>query len=289
MLPVFTDDRRILTFRLGMLQYVIAVAFAGLGVCFWTVQVLQHARFLELAENNHHRTLPLRAPRGMLFDRNGHVLVENRDALNISLVRENKKTLEHSIGMLAEVAGVPEQDIRDILDHNRKVPAYRPVVIIQDASLAQVSAVYARRHELPDVLVEQVPTRRYPQDDLGAHLFGYVGEITDAQLVRPEFVSYTPGSIVGQAGVEQTYNSWLMGRDGAKVVVVNSLGRELGSHDETPPAEGKRLELTIDEDIQRAASALADAKCDIIVFHCTGHAMEAVSYTHLTLPTILRV
>ena len=169
MLPVFTDDRRILTFRLGMLQYVIAVAFAGLGVCFWMVQVLQHAKFLELAENNHHRTLPLRAPRGMLFDRNGHVLVENRDALNISLVRENKKTLDHSISLLAEVAGVQEPVIRDILDHNRKVPAYRPVVIIQDASLTQVSAIYARRHELPDVLVEQVPTRRYPQDDLLDH------------------------------------------------------------------------------------------------------------------------
>src|SRR5690349_7692251 len=165
---VFVDDRTTLTFRLGTLQYVIAVAFAGLAVCFWYVQVLQHAKFLEMAENNHQRTLPLRAPRGMLFDRNGRVMVENRDALNISLVRENKKTLDHSISLLADITGVKEQDVRDILDHNRKVPSYRPVVIIQDASLAQVSAVYARRHELPDVLVEQVPTRRYPSDDTAA-------------------------------------------------------------------------------------------------------------------------
>src|SRR5581483_4742879 len=135
--------------------------------------------------------------------------------------------------------------IRDILDRNRKVPAYRPVVIIQDASLSQISAVMARRHELPDVVIEQVPTRRYPQDDLAAHLFGYVGEITDQQLARPEFATYSPGTIVGQAGVEQTYNSWLMGKDGAKMVVVNSLGRELAVHDETPPNEGKRLMLTI--------------------------------------------
>jgi penicillin-binding protein 2 len=253
---MFTDERKertTFTFRLGVMQYVVAVVFAMLVVCFWSVQVLQHVKFLELAENNHQRTLPLRAPRGMLFDRNGHVLVENRDALNISLVRENKKTLERSIGLLAEISGVKESDVRDILDRNRKVPSYRPVVIIQDASLAQVSAVLARRHELPDVLVEQVPTRRYPQDDLAAHLFGYVGEITDTQLARPEFASYTPGTIVGQAGVEQTYNSWLMGKDGAKLVVVNSLGRELGTRDETAPNEGKRLELTIDYDIQRAA------------------------------------
>ena len=278
---VFVDDRTTLTFRLGLVQYVIAVLFACLAVTFWYVQVLQHAKFLEMAENNHQRTLPLRAPRGMLFDRNGKVMVENRDALNISLVRENKKTLDHSIGLLAEITGVNENEIREILDHNRKVPSYRPVVIIQDASLAQVSAVYARKHELPDVLVEQVPTRRYPSDDVAAHLFGYVGEITDNQLARPEFASLTPGAVVGQAGIEQTYNSWLMGRDGAKVVVVNSLGRELGSHDETPPAEGKRLELTIDEDIQRAAqngfNALGYNGAAIMLEANTGEVMAMVS------------
>jgi penicillin-binding protein 2 len=246
-------ERTNLTLRLGVLQYVIAVAFAALVVGFWSVQVLQHAKFLEIAENNHQRTLPLRAPRGMLFDRTGHVMVENRDALNISLVREHKTTLDQSIGLLAEITGVKESVIRDILDRNRKVPAYRPVVIIQDASLSQISAVTARRHELPDVVIEQVPTRRYPQDDLAAHLFGYVGEITDQQLARPEFATYSPGTIVGQAGVEQTYNSWLMGKDGVRMVLVNSLGRELAVHDETPPNEGKRLMLTIDYDIQHAA------------------------------------
>jgi penicillin-binding protein 2 len=250
---MFPDDRTTLTFRLGTIQYVAAALFAALAVCFWYVQVLQHAKFLEMAENNHQRTLPLRAPRGMLFDRNGHVMVENRDALNISLVRENRKTLDHSISLLAQVTGVGEPAVREILNRNKKVPSYRPVVIIQDATLAQVAAVKARRHELPDVFVEQVPTRRYPKDDLAAHLFGYVGEITDQQLVRPEFTGLTSGAVVGQAGLEQTYNSWLMGRDGARYVVVNSVGREMGSESKENPAEGKRLELTIDYDVQRAA------------------------------------
>jgi penicillin-binding protein 2 len=279
--PVFTDDRTTLTFRLGVLQYVIAVFFAMLAVCFWYTQVLQHAKFLEMAENNHQRTLPLRAPRGMLFDRNGKVMVENRDALNISLVRENKKTLDRSIGLLAEITNVKESDIREILERNRKVPSYRPVVIIQDASLAQISAVYARRHELPDVLVEQVPTRRYPSDDVAAHLFGYVGEITDSQLTRPEFASLTPGAIVGQAGLEQTYNSWLMGRDGVRLVVVNSIGRELDSREASRPAEGKRLELTIDTDIQRAAqdgfSALGYNGAAIMLAANSGEVLALVS------------
>ena len=79
---------------------VVAVLFAILAICFWYVQVLQHAKFEEMAASNHSRTLPLRAPRGMLFDRDGRLLVENRDALNISLVRENRKTLDLSLQSL---------------------------------------------------------------------------------------------------------------------------------------------------------------------------------------------
>jgi penicillin-binding protein 2 len=250
---VFADDKSTLTFRLGVIQVVVAVLFAILAICFWYVQVLQHAKFEELAASNHSRTLPLRAPRGMLFDRNGRLLVENRDALNISLVRENRRTLDINIKRLAEITEVPERVIRDILERNRRVPAYRPVVVIQDASLAQVSAVLARKRELSDVIVEQVPTRRYPKDDFGAHLFGYVGEITDAQLVRPEFTGLTPGALVGQAGLEQTYNNLLMGKDGAREVIVNSVGREITKREELPAAEGKRLQLTIDYDLQKAA------------------------------------
>ena len=250
---MLTDDRSTLTFRLAVLQIVVIVAFAVLAVCFWYLQVLQHAKFQEMAENNHQRTLPLRAPRGMLFDRNGRLLVENRDALNISIVRENRKTLEQSIKTLAHVTGVTEQYVRDVLDRNRRVPAYRPIVIIQDASWAQIAAVAARKRELPDVVFDPMPTRRYPKDAMAAHLFGYVGEITDQQLVRTEFSGLAPGSLVGQAGIEQTYNTLLMGQDGARSVTVNSVGREISEDKSQPPTEGKRLELTIDYDLQKAA------------------------------------
>lgn len=253
MAGMLTDDRSTLTFRLGVLQICLVFAFAVLAVCFWYLQVLQHAKFQELAENNHQRNLPLRAPRGMLFDRTGRLLVENRDALNISIVRENRKTLDQSIKTLAAVTNVSEQTIREILERNRRVPAYRPVVIIQDASWAQISAVAARRRELADVVIDPMPTRRYPKDSMAAHLFGYVGEITDQQLVRAEFSGLTPGALVGQAGIEQTYNNLLMGQDGARSVIVNSVGREIAEDKQQPATEGKRLELTIDYDLQKAA------------------------------------
>ena len=147
------EERRRLTIRLSVLQYLVTVVFSILAVGFWVLQVVQHARFDEMAENNHQRTLALRAPRGIVFDRNGQVLVENRHSYSISIVREHTKDLNRTIHLLAATVGLRESGVREIVDRHRREPAYTPIVIVQDASLAQVAAVTARRldFELPDV------------------------------------------------------------------------------------------------------------------------------------------
>ena len=245
------EGARRLTIRLSILQYVISVVFAVLAVSFWVLQVVQHAKFEEMAENNHQRTLALRAPRDIVFDRDGHVLIENRHSYSISIVREHTKDLNRTVHLLASVLGWDEAVVRDIVNRHRKEPSYRPITIVQDATLAQVAAVTARRldFELPDVVVEQVPTRRYPEM-LAAHLFGYVGEVNDSQVSEEDGLK--SGDIVGQAGIERVYNAQLMGEDGAKRVVVNSVGREIRTLDEDPASEGKRLKLTVDYDLQKA-------------------------------------
>jgi penicillin-binding protein 2 len=252
------EDRRKATLRLNALQFVIAVLFSVLAVSFWTLQVVQHAKYEELAENNHQRTLALRAPRGLVFDRDGRVMVENRHSYSISIVREHTKDLNRTVRVLAAVLGLDEAGVRTIVDRHRKEPTYRPITIIQDATLAQVAAVTARRldFELPDVVVEQVPTRRYPET-LGAHLFGYVGEVSDAQVADNS--SLKSGDITGQSGLEKIYNAYLMGEDGARRVVVNSVGREIRTLEEDPPTEGKRLQLTVDFDVQKAIEDGFDA------------------------------
>jgi penicillin-binding protein 2 len=245
------EDRRRITIRLVALQVGAVVVFAALAISFWFLQVVQNTKFQEMAQNNHQRTLALRAPRGVLFDRHGKVLVENRHAYRISIVREHTKDLDRTIAMLASVAGLNPDDVREIVNRHRGQPSYRPIVVVEDASLAQVAALTARRldFELPDVVVEEVPTRQYPTDALAAHLFGYVGQANDEQLGD----GITQGSIIGQSGVERVYNKLLMGRDGAKRVVVNSMGREIRTEAEVPPVEGRRVQLTIDYDLQKAA------------------------------------
>ena len=244
------EERSKVAIRLTVLQYVIAVVFSVMAVSFWVLQVAQHAKYAELAENNNQRTLALRAPRGVVLDRDGQVLVENRHSYSISVVREHATDLDRTIRLLSAVLGLREGRVREIVDRHRREPAYRPITIVQDATLAQVAAVTARRldFELPDVVVEQVPTRRYP-DALAAHLFGYVGEVSDMQVSDDGLKS---GDIVGQSGIERTYNNLLMGEDGAKRVVVNSVGREIRTLAEDPPTEGKRLQLTLDYDVQKA-------------------------------------
>src|ERR1700745_3053829 len=126
------EDRRKLTLRLAVLQYVITGVFSLLAVSFWVLQVVQHAKYEELAENNHQRTLALRAPRGLVFDRDGRVLVENRHSYSISIVREHSRDLNRTIQLLSSVLGMDEAAVRGIVERHRREPSYRPITIVQD-------------------------------------------------------------------------------------------------------------------------------------------------------------
>ena len=117
---IIPDDRTNLNARLTVMQVGLGVMFFVLVVSFWAIQVLQHDKFLEEAENNHTREIPLRAPRGAMFDRHGQVLVENREALNISLVREQAQNLDRSMRLLAAVTGLEERYVRDAVDRGRR-------------------------------------------------------------------------------------------------------------------------------------------------------------------------
>ncbi len=237
--------------RFLVLKLGIVAVFCALAVGFWLLQVANYQRYEEMAENNYQRTLSLRAPRGLILDRDGRVLVENRSSYRVSIVREQSSNLETTMARLAEVAGLDLDALRRTVDARRREHAYRPLVVIEDASLAQVAAITARRleFELPDVVIEEVPTRQYRGGTMASHLLGYVGEATGTQVGT----GIASGAIVGQSGVERVYNDLLMGARGARRVMVNSFGREISTIEEVPPTQGRRVQLTIDQDLQRAA------------------------------------
>ena len=244
------DDRRSGSGRLTAVRVLFTAAFAVLAISFWVLQVVQHERFKEMAENNRLRTIALRAPRGVLFDRDNRPMVENRESYTISIIREQTKNIDETIRKIAEFTQTDEARIRAAVQRRRSEPAFRPLPVIEHATFEQVAAVEARKLELPEVQVQAVPTRTYPP--IGAHMFGYVGEIQDSQLTNAEYAGLEPGAIIGQAGLERIYNSQLIGRDGNRLVVVNSVGREIEEYGVEPPIIGKRLQLTIDADVQKA-------------------------------------
>src|SRR5262245_29517430 len=245
------EDRRRVGIRIVVLQVALAITFTALAFSFWYFQVVQREKFEELAANNHQRTIALRAPRGVIFDRELRPLVENRSSFTISIVREHTKDMNRTIRVLSEVAGLDQKWVQAEVNKHKREPSYQPIVIVNDATLAQVAAVTARRldTELPDVVVQEVPTRRYV-DSLAAHLFGYVGEASEGEVATGDVPS---GAIVGKSGLERVYNRLLTGEDGARRVVVNSMGREIRTLEELPPSEGRRVQLTIDADLQKAA------------------------------------
>ena len=178
------------------------------------------------------------------------VLVENRHSFTISIVREHTKDIDRTIALLSQVAGSTKKREAD-----RRTPPRRAVLPARSSSSRTPRwrrwprSPRGGSTRVPDVVVEEVPTRQYPADALAAHLFGYVGEASDAQVATAS----RSGTIVGQSGLEKVYNKLLMGEDGAKRVVVNSLGREIRTLEEVPPVEGRRVQLTIDADLQSAA------------------------------------
>src|ERR1700681_3848769 len=123
------EDRRRISMRLSVLQYTIGAVFSLLAVSFWVLQVVRHAQYAEMAENNHQRPLALRAPRGLVFDRDGRVLVENRHSYSIVIVREHTKDINRTIRLLARVLGVDQARVRDIVDRNRREPSHRPITV----------------------------------------------------------------------------------------------------------------------------------------------------------------
>src|SRR5947207_14761033 len=157
------EDRRRLGSRLSVLKYLMVAVFTVLSISFWVLQVVQHAKFEEMAENNHQRTLALRAPRGIVFDREGRVLVENRHSYSISIDRERTKDLNRTVRMLAQVLGYDEAGVREIDTRDRREPTYRRITIVRDATLAQVVGVTGHTvdWDLCEVGVEHVPTDRY--------------------------------------------------------------------------------------------------------------------------------
>lgn len=272
------SDQKVPQGRLALFSYVSVAVVVFLLVGFWKLQVVQSARYADLAERNRIRYIPIIAPRGTMLDREGRVLADSYPSFSILLLRDDPKALQKTLPQIEEGLGLAKEDLRQQLEAARNEPKFQPIVIKPAASEADIAFVESHRADLPLLELMMVQRRRYPHGEMLANTIGYVGEVSPQEMEKnPD--RYRPGDIVGKAGIEKQYNDQIVGTDGMRRVVVNSVGKVIRTLDNVEAIPGKPIQLTIDEDLQQIAEAdFANKEGALIAMDArTGEVLAMVS------------
>jgi len=248
----FRNDNRLPQTRLAIVSYVIVGMIGVLLLGFWKLQVIDSDKYGQMAEQNKVRSIPIIAPRGRMLDRDGRVLVDNRPSFSVLLLRDDPKLVEQYLPVISEGIAIPMDDLREQLQNTRNLPKFQPIVIKPEASSADLDFIESHRSDIPVLEMLSVSRRRYMPNGFLAHATGYVGEASEQQI-EASSGKLRPGDVVGKSGLERQYNDILMGTDGMRRVIVNSVGKEVDHLTQQDPIPGKQVQLTIDMDLQQVA------------------------------------
>ncbi len=255
--PPLRDDTNFAAGKIAFFQYAAVLIFLFLISGFWTLQVQNEKVYDARAQQNSIKSVPIIAPRGRILDRDGRVIVDNHSSFTLILARELLKD-EH-LRPIAQGLDLEYTDLESRVRHFRSQPKYVPMVIKQELTPPDIAFVESHRDFFPELVLIQAQRRLYPQNGMLAHVVGYTGEVSEAELDTPEFAKYDPGDIVGKFGIEKQYNQWLTGVDGERQVVVDNRGQVRQVLASKPYVGGKDLKLTIDLDLQVVAELSMDA------------------------------
>jgi penicillin-binding protein 2 len=232
----------------------IVVTFVILASAFFRTQVLENERYALQSEENRLREVPLPAPRGIIYDRNGEVIAENLPGYTVSLLAPTADSLRAALRRLGGTITLTNDQIELAVRRYRRAPN-RPAVILSDASFDVVSVLEEHRVDFPGLIIQSTPKRYYPDGEAVSAFVGYTGEITESELNPTRLAKgYKAGHQIGKAGLEKQYEEQLRGREGMRFVEVDARGRvvrEAGARQDLVPESGPSLETTIDLKLQR--------------------------------------
>ncbi len=247
-----------LTVRIALLSAVVIAAVATVLLRLWSLQILDGQHYRALAQDHGVLNVRVHPPRGEILDRNGRTLVENRTVMTLQLrpsdLPDDHGDRRHELAKLGDLLGLSQREIRSRV---RATPQYAgyPVVLKQGLDRRLLFYFLENKESFPGVSVERTYVRKYPDGSLAAHLLGQVGQISPHQLTRPQYKMLKPGDIIGQAGVEYTYDKFLRGSAGADRIQVDALGRPRGTLGHRAAQAGDNLRLTLDSGIQETGEA----------------------------------
>ncbi|HEY4979070.1 MAG TPA: penicillin-binding protein 2 [Candidatus Acidoferrum sp.] len=274
----FRNDNRLPQERLAAASYVIVGIITLLLFGFWKLQVIDSDKYGQLAERNRVRSIPIIAPRGRMLDRDGRVLVDNYPSFSVILLRDDMVAVQKSLPAIADGLGLSLDDLEEQLSNTDKLPKFQPIVIKPEATPADVAFIESHRADIPLLEMLMVHRRRYLPGGFMSHASGYVGEVSEQQIEASNG-KLRPGDFGGKTGLERQYNDLLVGTDGMRRVIVNSVGKEVGRLSQQEPIPGKQIQLTIDYDLQEVAEKALEGKKGAIVAMnpATGEILAYVS------------
>ena len=237
---------------------VLIGSFALLVSAFFKTQVLKNEQYVLQSEGNRLREVPLPAPRGIIYDRNGQVIAENLPGYSVSILTPTADSLRASLKRLSGTITLSSEQIESAVRRFRRAPN-RPTVILADAPFDVVSVLEEHRVEFPGLIIQSAPKRYYPDGPAVASFVGYTGEINESELSESEYANYKTGQQIGKGGLEKQYESVLRGREGTRFVEVDARGRvvrEAGARQDIVPESAPALRTNIDMDLQRFAVSL---------------------------------
>lgn len=241
--------------RIKVLALLVVAAMAVLLLRLVWMQLYQGAQYKKIAEENRIHQISDPAPRGIIYDRNGAVLVSNRPAFAISIIPVNYTDEQDATGILTGILGCSAAEIKQMLQAAAD-NSYTPVRLKRDVDAATIARIEERKERLPGVLIEAIPVRHYLYNELAAHLMGYIGIISEEEYRQRKSQGYQVNDLVGKAGIEKIWEDLLRGQEGGLQVEVNAMGQEVQLVGEKKAAAGQGLVLTLDANLQKTAEAV---------------------------------
>src|SRR5918999_154814 len=245
-----------LAMRVAIIGGIALVAFAIIFFRLWFLQVLSSEKYVEEARGNQLREIKVQAPRGEIVDREGRVLVRNRVGYAVKVTPASLPDLiaerRDLYRRLGRVLAMRPRVIERRVERQLRALPFATATVKTDVPEELFAYLLERPEVFPGVTIERVFLREYPHREVGAHLFGTVGEVTREQLGEERYRGVGMGDRVGQSGIEAEYDRFLRGRNGATRVQVDALGnlnRRLSSRE---PEQGRQLRLSVDVDVQTA-------------------------------------
>jgi penicillin-binding protein 2 len=261
-----------LAFRVAVIGGLALVMFAVVFFRLWYLQVLSGDKYLADANNNRVREIKVQAPRGVILDREGRVLVDNRVGLAIKVrpdeIPPEGPARRQLYERLGKTLRLKPREVEARVEKQLRAQPFVSATVQQDVGFDVVSYLAERQSDFPGVEPEAVFLRQYPHEEIGAHLFGTVGEVNEDQLEDSRYRGVSLGDRVGQSGIEYSYDRFLRGENGKKRVQVDAMGVKTRDLRETESRQGRNLRLGIDLDVQRAGqTALGSSRGAFVVMH----------------------